>query len=120
MTFGGDDEDNYGNNGGNDEDPFNRAINVTLEHQDGSSAYEPVEVDERCLLKMRREEVYCCKPIIEGMRMRFFKNTIPEIAVAISQPCHRFFNEEDFEFVYLRDGVCPVSRLKDVGDYGPL
>ena len=103
-----------------DEDPFNRAINITLENQDGAQAYEPVVVDGRCLLKMKREEVFCCKPIIAGMRMRFFKSMIPEIAVAVSQPCHRFFNEEDFEFVYLRDGVCPVSRLKDVGDYGSL
>jgi len=91
-----------------------------LENQDGAQAYEPVVVDGRCLLKMKREEVFCCKPIIAGMRMRFFKSMIPEIAVAVSQPCHRFFNEEDFEFVYLRDGVCPVSRLKDVGDYGSL
>ena len=119
MTFGGNDDGGYdGDN--NDGDPFNRAINITLEHQDGAQVYEPVTVDGRCLLKMKREEVFYCKPIIEGMRMRFFKNMIPEIAVAISQPCHRFFNEEDFEFVYLRDGVCPVSRLKDVGDYGSL
>lgn len=45
---------------------------------------------------------------------------IPDISVALSQPCHRFFNEEDFEFVYLRDGACPYSRSEDVGDYGPL
>ena len=120
MTFGGDDDDGGYGGGDGDTDAFNRAVNATLEHQDGAQTYEPVTVDAKGLLQMRREEVFCCKPIIEGMRMRFFKNMIPEIAVAISQPSHRFFNEEDFEFVYLRDGVCPVSRLKDVGDYGSL
>jgi intraflagellar transport protein 122 len=125
MTFGGDDDDNDGggnwNGGGNDgEDLFERSINAALEEQDGSVPYKPVIVTAKTLASMKREEVYVCQPIVPGMRMKFFKNMIPDISVAISQPCHRFFNEEDFEFVYLSDGMCPYSRDKEVGDYGPI
>jgi len=121
MTFGDDDddgEDDWGGRGGGD--PFERAINKTLETQDGNGAYQPVILGAKTLASLKRDEIYLCKPIIAGMRYRFYKNMIPDISVAVSQPCHRFFNEEDFEFVYLKDGACPFSRAKDVGDYGPL
>jgi hypothetical protein len=45
---------------------------------------------------------------------------LPEITIAISQPCHRFFHLEDFEFAYLSSKFCPYSRLKNVGEYGYL
>ena len=45
---------------------------------------------------------------------------MPEIAVAVSQPCHRFFHLEDFEFAYLSSKNCPYSRVKNVGEYGSL
>jgi hypothetical protein len=45
---------------------------------------------------------------------------LPEITIAISQPCHRFFHLEDFEFSYLSEGNCPYSRLKNIGEYGSL
>lgn len=48
------------------------------------------------------------------------RNMLPEIPIAISQPCHRFFHQEDFEFAYLSDQKCPYSRLKSVGEYGSL
>jgi len=119
MTFGDEDDDNdWGGGGGADK--FEMAINKTLETQDGSGAYKPVLVSAKVLASLKRDTVYVCKPVIDGMRYRFYKNMIPDISVALSQPCHRFFNEEDFEFVYLRDGCCPYSRSKDVGDYGPL
>ncbi|GMI36406.1 hypothetical protein TrRE_jg11942 [Triparma retinervis] len=115
----GDDDDDWGNGGGQG-DPFERCINKVLETQEGNGAYEPVVVNAKALSSLRRDEVYVCKPVIKGMRYRFYKNMIPDISIALSQPCHRFFNEEDFEFVYLRDERCPFSRAKDVGDYGPL
>ena len=116
-------DDNAGdewNAGQSTSDLFERAINKVLETQDGNGSYSPVVVGAKTLASLKRDEVYICKPIIEGMRYRFYKNMIPDISVAVSQPCHRFFNEEDFEFVYLRDAACPFSRSKDVGDYGPL
>ena len=41
---------------------------------------------------------------------------VPEIAVALSQPCGRFFHEADFEFAYFKEDHCPHSRVIDVGD----
>ena len=45
------------------------------------------------------------------------RNMLPDIPIAISQPCHRFFHLEDFEFAYLSTKRCPYSRLKNVGEY---
>lgn len=45
---------------------------------------------------------------------------LPEIPIAISQPCHRFFHLEDFELSYLSEKKCPYSRLKSVGEYGSI
>ena len=115
----GDDDDDWGGGGGQG-DPFERCINKVLETQEGNGAYEPVLVGAQALSSLKRDEVYVCKPVVKGMRYRFYKNMIPDISIALSQPCHKFFNEEDFEFVYLRDERCPYSRSKDVGDYGPL
>jgi serine/threonine protein kinase len=42
------------------------------------------------------------------------RNMLPDVPIAISQPCHRFFHLEDFEFAYLSDKKCPYSRLKSV------
>lgn len=44
----------------------------------------------------------------------------PTIGIALSQPCYRFFREEDFESEYLSKKKCPFSNVKDVGDYGSL
>ncbi|KAK7247740.1 intraflagellar transport-like protein [Aureococcus anophagefferens] len=60
-----------------------------------------------------------CKPRAPGMRATYYKSAIADVHIAISQSCHRFFHEEDFEFQVLRDGACPFSRVKDVGDFGP-
>ncbi len=48
------------------------------------------------------------------------RNMLPEIAIAISQSCHRFFHLEDFEFAYLSNKACPFSRRADIGEYGSL
>lgn len=45
---------------------------------------------------------------------------LADIPIAISQPCHRFFHLEDFEFAYLSEKRCPYSRLKNVGEYGSI
>ncbi|CAN0021538.1 unnamed protein product [Hapterophycus canaliculatus] len=43
---------------------------------------------------------------------------MPDIPLALSRPCGRFFHEEDFEFAFLKENRCPFSRVRDVGDYG--
>ena len=50
----------------------------------------------------------------------FLRNMLPELPIAISQPCNRFFHLEDFEFAYLSSKNCPYSRVKNVGEYGSV
>lgn len=79
------------------------------------------------------------------LRSRFFRNVLyPDIPLALSQPAQRFSPEEHFEMAYLwatatatssvtqqdrnnieeerKMGVptCPFSRVRDLGEYGPL
>jgi hypothetical protein len=102
-----------------------------------------VKVDADTLLSIPRAEVFVCRPSGKalGKRATFYRsvdqyrrdllsltvvvlcsgrNMLPDIPVAISQPCHRFFHQEDFEFAYLSNKRCPYSRLKNVGEYGSL
>lgn len=45
---------------------------------------------------------------------------LPDIPIAMSQPCGKAFHLEDFEFQYLTQKRCPYSRTKNIGDYGSL
>lgn len=83
-----------------------------------SSQYTPVLVSAKCLRGLKREDVFCVSQGTCCPRPKFYKNMMPDIPLALSQPCGRFFHEEDFEFAYLREGRCPFSRVSDVGDYG--
>jgi len=40
--------------------------------------------------------------------------------MALSQQCNRFFHEDDFEYAVLKEGKCPYSRAKEVGDFGTV
>ena len=50
------------------------------------------------------------QPAEAAIRPRFFKNVIPDIAIATCASCNRFFPQEDFEFEVLKRGGCPVCR----------
>jgi intraflagellar transport protein 122 len=107
--------------GMNPADLFASCLNNTLEGQANAMSYIPVTVDTTTLLHgMQRSDVFVCRPSSPNKRATFYKNMLPEIAIAISQNCHRFFHLEDFEFEYLSNNCCPFSRLKDVGEYGSL
>lgn len=125
MTF--DDEDRGG--GGNRsmsgkrediEEIFTRALNTALEKQASAKSYVVVVMDAAGLIALNRSEVFVCRPASKKKRATFYRNMLPDISIAISQPCHRFFHLEDFEFAYLSTKSCPFSRLKNVGEYGPL
>ena len=45
---------------------------------------------------------------------------LPDIAIALSPSCQRFFHLEDFEMAYLTNQSCPYSRTKTVADYGSI
>ncbi len=101
-------------------DLFTRHLNAALESQGNATSYIPVTVDANGLMSIKRSEVFVCRPSTSGKRATFYKNMLPDISIAISQPCHRFFHLEDFEFEYLSEKRCPYSRLKNVGEYGSL
>jgi intraflagellar transport protein 122 len=103
-----------------DEDRFTRAINDTLQAQAGADEYKPVTVDAETLRSLYRAEVFCCKPRQPGLRATYYKSAIPDVHMALSQSCHRFFHEDDFEYAVLKEGRCPYSRAKDVGDFGTV
>lgn len=83
-----------------------------------SSEYTTVVVPTRCLRALKREDVFRVPPGTHGPRAKLYKNMMPDIPIALSRACGRFFHEEDFEFAYLKEGRCPFSRVEDVGDYG--
>ena len=103
-----------------DEDRFTRAINDTLQAQAGADEYKPVTVDAETLRSLYRAEVFCCKPRQPGLRATYYKSAIPDVHMALSQSCHRFFHEDDFEYAVLKEGRCPYSRAKEVGDFGTV
>lgn len=83
-----------------------------------SNEYMVVVASAKCLRALKREDVFRVPPGTRSPRARLYKNMMPDIPLALSQPCGRFFHEEDFEFSYLRESRCPFSRVTDVGDYG--
>ncbi|CAM9531119.1 unnamed protein product [Ectocarpus sp. 6 AP-2014] len=115
---GADDDDDLEGNYVPGEELFNRCINRTLEAQEDSSEYMVVVASAKCLRALKREDVFRVPPGTRSPRARLYKNMMPDIPLALSQPCGRFFHEEDFEFSYLRESRCPFSRVTDVGDYG--
>lgn len=73
----------------------------------------------KCLRALKREDVFRVPPgTCTSQQPRLYKNMMPDIPLALSRPCGRFFHEEDFEFAYLKESRCPFSRVADVGDYG--
>ena len=111
------DDDPFESKMGDAGDQFAMCLNAALEGQQNNS-YTAVTVDVATLLSMKRSEVYVCRPDSKDKRATFYKNMLPEISIAISQPCSRFFHLEDFEFAYLSTRSCPYSKVKNVGEYG--
>ena len=113
------DHQNYMNeNDENDEndgrDLFGICVTRILELQeksDESDPYYPVMVDSKTLLSLNRDEVYVSLPFSSSSsssssssitRAAFYLNVLPDIPIAISQPCNRFFYEEELELALLK------------------
>lgn len=103
------------NSGEDNNDMFGIEVNRSLESQQGASEYRPVRLGEHVLKSLCRDDIFACWPLVPDGRVRFFKNMIPDIAISLCQRTHRFFHEEDYEFSFLRDGFCPISRAKGIG-----
>lgn len=100
-------------------DAFDAVVTEVLDNQIDAESYSPVVLGVNTLRSLRRDEVYFCPSLVSGKKARFYKNMIPEIAVAISPVCHLFYHEEEFEFAHLNEGGCPFSRAS-VKEHGHL
>jgi len=79
-------------------------------------------VDASILQELPRNEVFVCKPMKGNQnRCKFYKvMDATSVGIAISQPCQKFFHLDEFELEYLSKKRCPLSYVKNVGDYGSL
>ena len=122
------------NNDDNDEERrddnlFYDAIDKTLAYQQEQGRYCLVQVDRTILRSLHHDEILICQPISGQLqnndqciitKTRYFKNILPDVGIAYSQSCQQFFNESDFEFSFLKEGGCPISRAKDIGNVSTL
>eukprot|EP00814_Leptocylindrus_danicus_P000369 CAMPEP_0116008550 /NCGR_PEP_ID=MMETSP0321-20121206/2921_1 /TAXON_ID=163516 /ORGANISM="Leptocylindrus danicus var. danicus, Strain B650" /LENGTH=1074 /DNA_ID=CAMNT_0003477377 /DNA_START=331 /DNA_END=3552 /DNA_ORIENTATION=+ len=79
-------------------DTFDAVVTEALDNQIDAESYSPVTLGTGALRSLRRDEVYYCPGLVSGMKAQFYKNMIPDIAVALSPGCHLFYHEEEFEF----------------------
>ena len=86
---------------------FHDAINSTLTDVSEQEGYHPVQIGRENLELFDRADVYIVRDE-KNDSIRYFKNMIPEIGIAICHNCCQFFHEEDFEYQYLKQGHCPV------------
>ena len=93
---------------------FNDAINFNLCDTE-AMGYVPVEVDHKTLASFNREEIYTVRTSLSD-DIRFYKNMIPEIGIAVCQNCGKFFHEEDYEYEFLKHNGCPVCKTTTNGD----
>ena len=87
---------------------FNDSINSILSNTEVLH-YVPVEVDQRTLESFNREEIYAIRTSSSN-DIRFYKNMIPEIGIAVCQNCGKFFHEEDYEYKFLKYDGCPYCK----------
>jgi intraflagellar transport protein 122 len=109
-----------GSSGKNGVDLFEAALNRQANYVGGAghrsqiAEYKVLQIDEKTLASLNPNDIFIVKYPTKALRYKFYKNMIPEIKVHFSPHCRRFFHEEDFEFEYLKTGVCPCCRLPEM------
>ena len=95
-----------GDGGDGDEDPFTAALTNF-----SGTAYEPVVADRAMLRAMPSSEV-----IVQRwpapLHTRYFRNVMPDIAVAHCKSCNRLFDGDNYEAAVLKSHACPFCRAK--------
>lgn len=92
---------------------FHDTINTAL--TDIDEGYSPVQVDREILESFDRVDVYVMR-CNQSNTVRYFRNMIPDIGVAICHHCCQFFHEEDFEYHYLKQGGCPICKVQSTSN----
>jgi WD40 repeat protein len=96
---------------------FDDCIQQSLEEERDTNNPNSIVVDRDVLQSLDREDIFIMT--YSKGRMRYFKNVLPEIGIALCPECNHVFHEEDFEFACLRDGGCPFCRCNIIGrSYG--
>eukprot|EP01006_Ploeotia_vitrea_P032643 TRINITY_DN64821_c0_g1_i1.p1 TRINITY_DN64821_c0_g1~~TRINITY_DN64821_c0_g1_i1.p1 ORF type:complete len:1202 (-),score=127.96 TRINITY_DN64821_c0_g1_i1:106-3711(-) len=103
LSFGGDD-------GGvpdelNMDDPF-QCMLMNLETGTGQKGYQPLEVSMEMLKTFKADDIFVINWGGE-IRPKFYRNMVPDVAIALCKECNHFFHEEDFDFECLKKGGCP-------------
>ncbi|BHF57130.1 hypothetical protein SprV_0100007100 [Sparganum proliferum] len=74
-----------------------------------SGDYQPVVLDADTLRAIPSTEIIVLEhqyPI----RKRYFKLVLPEVNVTLCKVCHKMFQMEDYELIYLQKSQCPFCR----------
>ncbi|KAM7541314.1 hypothetical protein Aperf_G00000023570 [Anoplocephala perfoliata] len=71
--------------------------------------YEPISLDAEALKAIPSSEIIILEEDYP-LRKRYFKNVVPEIAITSCQFCHKFFQKEDYQVVFLQKRQCPFCR----------
>ena len=129
LTFTGDDPHDMlsleNECGMNLNDPFTRQL-MALDFHGSNRQYQPVVVDRPTLKQMKRDEIFIVswssKKVKDGrdivnkeqedklpddLKVRFYRNIVPDLPVTLCSHCNHFFMEEDYEFESLKKGGCP-------------
>ncbi|CAK8675911.1 intraflagellar transport protein 122 homolog [Clavelina lepadiformis] len=88
-----------------DDDPFTARL-LTFE---GGSEYVPVVVNRPVLRSLSRRDVLV-RRWPKPLRYQFFKNLMPEVAVAMCDSCFQMFHADDYELMVLQKHCCPFCR----------
>nr|XP_026691357.1 intraflagellar transport protein 122 homolog [Ciona intestinalis] len=88
-----------------EEDPFTARL-LTFE---GGGDYLPVVVNRSVLRALPRREVLV-RRWAPPLRFQYFKNLMPEVAVAMCDSCFQMFHADDYELMVLQKQCCPFCR----------
>uniref|UniRef100_H2Z1N3 Intraflagellar transport protein 122 homolog n=1 Tax=Ciona savignyi TaxID=51511 RepID=H2Z1N3_CIOSA len=88
-----------------EEDPFTARL-LTFE---GGGDYVPVVVNRVVLRSLSRGDVFI-RRWAAPLRFQYFKNLMPEVAVAMCDSCFQMFHADDYELMVLQKQCCPFCR----------
>uniref|UniRef100_H2Z1N2 Intraflagellar transport protein 122 homolog n=1 Tax=Ciona savignyi TaxID=51511 RepID=H2Z1N2_CIOSA len=76
---------------------------------DGGGDYVPVVVNRVVLRSLSRGDVFI-RRWAAPLRFQYFKNLMPEVAVAMCDSCFQMFHADDYELMVLQKQCCPFCR----------
>ncbi|XP_015789085.1 intraflagellar transport protein 122 homolog [Tetranychus urticae] len=88
------------------EDPFTEQMAT---FQESDLDFKPIAVDAKLLATINPSDILVVKwP--SPLKIRFYRNLMPDIQISLCQFCFRFFHTDELEMQILQHGHCPVCR----------